>query len=289
MAHSSLRPRIQPNNNPPAVNVPAAVAPDTTKIKFPEFISTDITLYFLLVDRYFTTKQILTESDRFDILSLYLPQDVLSKCRSLIINKPDIEPYSELKQFLIKTFSGHQHSRFSSLINNLDLGNSATYLLQEINKLSDDLRLSDEVKKNLIFSKLPHSLQLHMIDYPRNGSITDFCSKVDDLLSLKSKDISSDKLDLLTSSITDLKFQIHDLSQQKTQFNRIPFDKSQNSNFNSVRNVFRNNSNFQQVPSYQNDNVVCNYHARFGRFARNCIPPCKFSKNEFPSRMGNSS
>lgn len=263
-------------------------------VEFPEFNTSDINLFFTLLDKYFNINTIQDSSVRFDILTLKLPVEVLTNIRRLVLNKPNRAPYEVLKTELVRLYQKPANTRVMSLLTSVKLESSCNNLLQEILKLSQGLDLPDAFLKNLMFSKLPEQLKIPAALLRENLPLHEYSNKLDELLNvLPNSSIctsDNDKFDQLSNELNNIK-----QSLQNPQLNIRPNFRNNSfgqSRYESPRNVNQRPnintlpSSTRQIVSHYNNTQqpvsprLCYYHERFGNNAINCSGyPCPFQKN----------
>jgi hypothetical protein len=272
------------------------------RAKFPDFLISDINLFFNLVEKYFSISNINDELSKFDMLTLNLPSDVLSKVRDLVLHRPRNNPYTILKNSLIQNFVPNDNAKVNSLLNGIKFSSNCNDLLQEVLKLSEGLDLSDNFLKNLIFTKLPNHLQIHALSLNDNLTLFNYCNRLDNINNI-SLNSSNDNFHDLHNAISSLKIQINDV-QAKLQGNLNPNNSHADPRMTSFQeNRFQHDPDFgssgynRQYQSAQprrnyfhnfsdnfrrgelSKNGLCYYHERYGDRAHSCQPNCQFKKN----------
>lgn len=240
-------------------------------MNFPDFISNDIVMYFILVDQYFTHYNIDNQVSMFNLLTSHLPSEVLSKIRHLIVDRPPRNAYNVLRQALSQHYNTSPTDQVHTLINDLQFSSSCMDLLQETLKLSHGHNLPDAFLKSLIFSKLPSCLQTHALSLGNNLSLHNYCERLDRIFKITSKSnitTSELKLDHLTHALADVKLQVTDINNHLNKH-------TQPVSFQYPSNPSRN---FQS--NHQTQSNLCYYHQKYGNRAFKCNGfPCPMQKN----------
>ena len=122
-------------------------------VKLPEFWSTAPEVWFALAEAQFSTKNITQDQTKYDYVVSALDIKSPEEVQGFLINPPEAEKYTNLKNNLIKAFGKSQTQRDSEPLNLTGLGDrKPTALLRKINSLNDD---PATLKRALFLSKLP--------------------------------------------------------------------------------------------------------------------------------------
>lgn len=262
-------------------------------LKFPEFIATDVTLFFNLVNEYFITAGINQQVQKFQLLVLHLPTEVASRVRGTILNRPQHHPFDLLKAELIRLYSGDEISRISDLFDKSCFEGSCSDLLLNLQKLTDGMDIPDNFLKSTFISKLPNNLKLHALNLPRNLGLAELAQRLDLAFSLLDNTSSSSSVDVklrnlqekmadIDSNLTFLKNSVLDSRKQsQNSFRR----QSSNTNrfaphFSSGKQPATNSRQFvPRASNSQESPPICFYHENYGMNAHRCQPPCRYSEN----------
>ena len=111
---------MDPPADPPAD--PPVVAAATANIKLPPFWPADPAVWFAQVEATFATKRINAQKARFDFVVASLSPEVVTEVRDLVLRPPDTNPYTVLKEALIKRTAASEQKRLKQLFQEEELG-----------------------------------------------------------------------------------------------------------------------------------------------------------------------
>ena len=102
----------------PSAELPAVA---TVSVKLPPFWPSDQEVWFAHVEVTFTTRRITAQWTKFDHVIASLSPEVATKVRDLILKPPEAEPYSVLKEQLVKRTASSEQRRLQQLLNTEEL------------------------------------------------------------------------------------------------------------------------------------------------------------------------
>lgn len=223
-------------------------------MSFPEFETHDILVYFNLVDKYFSVKEINTELQKFNLLSLHLPADVIARVRNTVLDPPRNTPYTILKTQLLAIFQPSSTANVTTFLS-LRFSGSCSLLHQELLKVAGELNLPEEFLRDVFLSKLPASLKIPALSSP-NLALNRLVARLDDIQNVL-------------------------LAEEQSASVNVP--RSCDSKSSRVRGIERtkpfSSRNASLPPQSFPVPDLCFYHHTFGAKAKNCKgPPCAFAK-----------
>ena len=235
-------------------------------LHLPAFTPDDATPWFQRVEAQFRLREIKSSSKKADFVIGALPADVFSRL-SLWLGEQtsDSIKYEDLKPAIIQQCEPSPEEKSQRLLELLrtPLGDQRpSDAFREIRSLSrmlqpDGTSSKLDLERVLWMTRLPTDIRTH---------ITDFASRPEkDLLRLADSVRSTSRF----AQPTSIAAACHEDDDPEVD-DRI-FAVQQK------RKGFRSNAQ-KTVPDAPRK-ALCYFHRRFGRDARNCRPPCDFSKN----------
>lgn len=213
-------------------------------LKLPEFWINSPEVWFARVEAQFGTKNITEDQTKYDYTVSALDFRTAEEIHALLINPPDKNKYSAIKEALIKAFGKSQAQKDAELLNLGGLGDRRpTALLRKINALNDD---PITLKRALFLLNLPTDLRSILAgqDFPNVDKMAEAADRIWETRA------SSTPI-LAECSHTD----------QINAFSKPSFSSKQQ----------------KRPPRRENPTDICYYHQRFGSKARRCDSGCKFA------------
>ena len=240
----------------------AAAAP---VLHLPAFTPDDAKPWFQRVESQFRLRDIKSSSKRADFVLGALPADVFSRLSLWLEDQPsDVIKYEDLKPVIIQLCEPSPEEKSQRLLELLKtpLGDQRpSDAFREIKSLArilqpDGTSAKLDLERVLWMTRLPTEIRTH---------ITDFASRPEkDLLRLADSVRSTSRF----AQPTAIAAAYHETEE--------PEADAHVSAVQQKRRSFRPNTTpAPDVPR----KTLCYFHRRFGRDARNCRPPCDFSKN----------
>ena len=141
-------------------NEPGEVLPNASKIKLPEFLSSDPCLWIQICESVFETFRLKSNREKFHVLITHLPTAVLSKCKDVLAKQSYLDLVARLEQL----FARNPYEQFTTLM--------AVPPLQPMQRPSDllgnmlaciqDQETSSWIFKCLFMQRLPTQLRAHL-------------------------------------------------------------------------------------------------------------------------------
>ena len=244
----------------------AAAAPTLT---LPPFTSTDASPWFHRVEALFRLRAITSPSRKADYVIGALPTEIFSQISNWLINQgQDAILYDDLKAKIINRCSPTPEERSKKLMDllRLPLGDQRpSTAFQEMRALAtiphpNGQPTSLDLLRVLWLLRLPHGIR---------SLITGFTAMSEDDL-LKQADSLHGASTLASTSNTAA---VADPPQPPEQDEEDPHTMA------AQRPQQRTTKGPQRYPAEGPRRYSCYYHKKFGRDARQCRPPCSWSKN----------
>ena len=101
---------------------PAPAAVTAVAIKLPFFWPVDLLMWFAQIEAQFTTQNIMNQQTRFDYVVTALSNEYATEICNLILNPPQEDAYSTLKDLLIKQTAALERKYLQLLFTAEELG-----------------------------------------------------------------------------------------------------------------------------------------------------------------------
>lgn len=243
-------------------------------VKLPAFWKSDVRLWFCQLDAVFQAYGIALEKTKYFHVVPALEGEVLSQVSDLILNVPENQPYTTLKNRLISLYAESEQSRLQKLLGNLSLGDRRpSHLLREMKTLIGDQVAADStLLKQLWIRRLPKHTQA-ILAVSAEDDVDKMAALADKIIEVTHvNEINSVSLSTSDRSYNDFKQQIDELTKV---INSLKSDRSRSrsASHNNTDNKFRSRS---KTPK-SNDKNLCWYHNRFGDKATKCRDGCSYN------------
>ena len=153
---------------PPADGPPPVVAAMAVNIKLPPFWAADPAIWFAQVEATFATKRLTAQKTRFDFVVASLSPEIAMEIRDLVLHPPKTNPYTVLKETLIKRTAAFEQQRLQQLFQAEELGDrKPTQLLRRMQQLVGDRAGIDEsFIRELFLQRLPSNVRMVLAASP---------------------------------------------------------------------------------------------------------------------------
>lgn len=133
------------------------------KIKMPQFIASDPSLWIMLVERAFAVNNIINQQNQFDMVLELLPEHLVLSIKSTLTNviknlgQEGLQPYKILKDKILEMSSDSEDVRITQLLQKEEIGTrTPTQFLNHLrNLLGDDETENNPFIRNIFLKNLP--------------------------------------------------------------------------------------------------------------------------------------
>lgn len=270
---------------------------DRLGLHLPTFFSNDPELWFALADRAFDAANITTEPTKFAHSIAHLGMQNGAEIRDLVMNPPTENPYSKLKEELIKRIGTSQTSKTRKLLEVEVMGDlKPSQFMRRLKNLGGTV-VSEEVIGTIWIARLP-SLAQAILAAHKDLSLDKLAELADSILETTKQEQTNtvheikqpiDIEGMLNLKFAQLGFQMAGL-QKEINAIKEEQDNSRNEDFISKR-PFRKSSNYSRGSRSRSRSSsrkrqfnapksgICWYHWQFGTESTKCKQPCTFSSN----------
>lgn len=267
-------------------------------LHLPEFKQADPELWFALADRAFSVAGILHETTKFAHAVAHLGTQFGNEVRDIILSPPLENPYSCLKEQMIKRLGSSQASKTKKLIEEETIGDLRPSQFMRRLKTLGGSTVSDELIRTIWLSRLPKLTQAILAAHS-DLSLDKLSELADSILEYSypqssaihsirptpandqpDNDFVKIKLAQFDLQMKTLEKEIHEL---KLQNNLLSNSSSKNQDFQPRgRSSFRSRSRSRSSsrPKQEIPPGLCWYHWRYGNKATNCKSPCNFNQGK---------
>lgn len=299
--HSDLNAGLS-SNTAAGVSNPNMEDVSRINVRVPPFWKANPALWFCQLEAQFAMNKITSDRTKYCAVVAAIESTILQQVSDLVLNPPNANLYTSLKERLLNVFAESEHIRLKKLLGDFELGDKRpSLLLREMKNLSSNIITDAGIIKALWLQRLPTNTQAILSVSTENlDRLAVMADKIHETtLGAEVQKISSNPSE--TTIETQLAELSNQLSELKTEFSRHKSNRSDSYARSNYRNDSRSNSRSRadsnlrsrsQTPparrrnehfaSYE-DSKVCWYHHKWGNKAERCIPPCNY-KNRAVSK-----
>ncbi len=264
----------------PVADDPPVVATATINIKLPPFWPADPAVWFAQVEATFATKRLTAQKARFDFVVASLSPEVATEIRDLVLRPPDANPYTVLKETLIKRTAASEQRRLQQLFQAEELGDrKPTQLLRRMHQLLGDRPgLDDTFLRELFLQRLPSNVRMVLAASPNTTPLESLAELADRVTEVAAQPVATITPSVQPSQATP----VAAVGPTSADFERILIELAKLQT--TVKSLTRSRSRTPSrrprhhspapSPTPSATDQLCWYHQKFGDDARKCTPPC---------------
>ena len=159
---SLVTPTMTDGGDAPVAPGGATATVSAISLKLPPFWPADPDLWFAQVEAQFSTRGITVERTKFDYIVSALSPDTAMEVRDLVLTPPTDDPYTKLKQELIKRTAGSNQQKLHRLLNEVELGDQKpSQLLRRMCQLWTSGDADEALLRELFIQRLAASQCTH--------------------------------------------------------------------------------------------------------------------------------
>lgn len=243
----------------------------------PAFYALNVRLWLKQVDAHFDLHNLRSDKTKFNLLHVQLRPEVLTQVADVIENPPEENKYETLKNRLISAFSDSEQKRLKTLISGIELGDrKPSALYNEMKQISGRM-LPEEVLKNVWMEKLPQNVRGHVVTSTSPiGTLIEMADLIVDVTNPPAtvdaayhrQDNNCQDNNSFNSDLRKLQETVIRLSNSVSKLLQRPRGRSNSRSRSSQRNPSTSAASSQEM---------CWFHEKFGKNAKKCREPCRFS------------
>ncbi|XP_046621089.1 uncharacterized protein LOC124305557 [Neodiprion virginianus] len=250
-------------------------------LKLPPFNPLDLQLWFCMADLAFNASAIVLESTKFGHILALLDPKHAQEVRDIILQPPTENPYTTLKNELIKRMGSSQEVKTRQLLEHQEIGDrKPSQYLRHLRDLAGT-EFPSNVIRQLWLQGLPTQVQA-VLATQKNAELNDVADLADSVMeairgtslgrNIAAVQQPNESLDtLLSIKIAQLTLTLRE------EINAVK------GAFNSSRSRSRSRSKSKKRQSDdsddEDDEKLCWYHRKYGKKAKKCTSPCDFQGN----------
>lgn len=263
-------------------NVSGVSVSNLQKVHIPKFNKHNPQLWFAQIERSFALCNITSDSDKFDIVSVHLEDEILLSIEDLITNPPQVNKFGTLKDRLIARFAETSESKLRRLLQGCEtLGKKPSEILSTMRRLAPG-KENEAIIRTLFLGKMPDSVR-PILSVWKDDDLEKLSQTADKMLEANynlADSVSVAPLNYNTGAPVDAvspRMTFSDICQAiknlTDEVKKIQLQQNDNrNNFNRQRSRSRSRARI----SHQNttESQLCWYHTKFGDAAQHCKPTC---------------
>lgn len=254
--------------------VAAARSPPTLKFDLPQF-STDqlggIQTWIKQVEIRLNLMKLQTEDQKYDFIAAGLPTKIINRVYDLIRTKPDKDPYTTLKNKIIKEFEPSEDQQIQQLLEGMKIGDKKpSAFLREMRSLGKD-RVQDSVLRQMLINQLP-PITAGVLNLSKTLTLDQLADAADEGWSREKRG----EVNEVSKTIEPPPANEDMVSYMIEALERLGFSN----NRGRSRNRTPNPRNRSQSQRRTNNDGLCWAHRKFGEEARTCRHWCRKYKKQ---------
>ena len=276
--------RLQVNTN---VNANVSAKQNAQRMHVPKFSKTSPQLWFAQVERSFRLFEIADDTDRFDLVTSRLEEDIVVIIEDLVIDPPAENKYDTLKERLLSRFAESSDSKLRRLLQGAEtFGQKPSEILANMKRLAPG-KNNEALVKTLFLGQLPSTVR-PLLTVWQEEDLDKLAKLADQMLEANSPDVFAvAQVNSAEASIQAVSNPVLDDIQNSIKQLACKVDKIQGELKDTKKrllNKSRSSSGEQSASNGQHDNkkasTLCFFHTKFGDSARKCHSTCSRWANQ---------
>ncbi|XP_043483815.1 uncharacterized protein LOC122512172 [Leptopilina heterotoma] len=238
----------------------------------PAYIPADPELWISLMERYFKSAKVTSDSEKFDQVVQNLDPRVTVVVRDLVVNVPETDAYETLKAKLMKRLGSTQEQKTRQLLEREELGDrKPSQFLRHLQSLAGTA-VTDSVIKTLWLGRLPPTTQVALaghssLSLEQLADVADTISELGTRPSIAQVSSTSSE-GTLVENVGQLVLSLREeIASLRKEFN---------DNRGRPSNNHRRSRSRSKSRGRNDESGICWYHSRHGQKALKCTKPCNY-------------
>ena len=251
----------------------------SVSLQLPPFWHSRPQAWFAHIEAAFELQKITSQKTKYNYVVVSLTPELADVVEDIIRSPPTHEPYTTLKDAILKRTSLSDHQRSQELFKNLERGDrTPSQLYRHMRNLLGDKHMDDSLFRQLWLSKLPPQVQASL-------------ASVEDLPLERQAAIADAVFEAIRPTVSSVSTQPDIMTHIEQLYKEVMSLKHANLHSNPdqqprSRPAFRDRSR-RRSRSRTPSKGYCWYHSKFGPKARRCLKLCSFEGPLAPSTSGN--
>lgn len=271
----------------------ADISAVTVNLRLPPFWPADPELWFAQVEAQFACRRITTQRTRFDHVVSSLSPEFAAEVRDLLLKPPTDNPYTVLREQLIRRTAASEQRRLQQLFTTEDLGDrKPTQLLRRMQQLLGDRPgvTDGSFLQELFLQRLPHNVRMVLASTPDTFGLDKLAEMADKIMEVAAPSISAASTPTVsTPTVAANSTPLAPVEQLRAELTRLEklihkLAHTQSSSRSSSRSSSQPRSTRRSPTptpiSSNSDLSYCWYHQKFGEQAQKCRQPCAWPLND---------
>lgn len=273
-------------------------------LKFPPFWPDKPDLWFRQIEAQFKLAHITQEETKFNHVLAQLEWRFANEVDDIIANPPTENPYTQLKNELIRRLSASQAQRFRQLVGEEELnGRTPSQFLRHLRSLAGPTPVQDDILCTLWMQRLPAQVQAILQTQSTEQTLDKLAQTADRIIEVipttpapavhatttapstaREDPHMTQAFEAVMRKLEALEMDVRSLKQRSSSRGRpMSRDRSRSRDrtFSRDRSFSRDQRESSDVPQGTGH---CWYHATYGQKAYRCKSPCSYSTNSDGSR-----
>lgn len=261
-----------PGRNEPSVNAAVPLA------QLPPYNEGNAKNWFLQLEAIFAVRKITSQQTRFVNVIQALPPSVVDEVADILENVPEENPYSCLRDAILKRTGRSDEDLLRELFSNVTRGDrTPSQLLRFMKSRLGRHSMAEPVLRGLWMDRLPVTVTQILAPMQDNTPLDQLADSADRIFTKLDQSVCavqdrseiSPKKEDLEKAVADLQSQLREirmlLHRQPRSSTPVTYNRHQR----------RRSTSKGRLP----DLGLCWYHQTFGVAARKCQAPCKYDKH----------
>ena len=250
-----------------------APAVHNVAVKIGPFWKQNAKLWFKQLEAQFQLARITQSETKYYHVIAKMDADVLQCCSDLIQsfeNSAETDKYEKLKTRIVSEYTMTESVRMQMLFQQCELGDrKPSQLLRELRTLAAGVVTDENLIRKIWLQRLPETTQAVLRVLADTIDVHELATKADQLFDI-TKSSTTSVMTIKKDNPSELQLIQEQIQTLNAEIAAIRRDRGRSYGQQSNRNPSSKGKEHQ-------DPEICFYHRRFGKEARRCRSPCKFS------------
>lgn len=241
-----------------------AVFKTAVNIRVPEFIPEDPEFWLAQLNSQFATAGITSEKAKFNYLAAAIPRSMAPDVRDLVINPPEHNPFSALRDTILRRTTVSEEKRLRQLLEGTHLdGRTPSQLLRYMRQLAGTT-IAEPLLRQLWLRRLPDNIRTTISIFHDQLSLDKLAEGAD-----RAMESHVETVNTVASTSTEMEDMQREMQDLRLTVSKLQFNRRRS------RDTRRQSPGSSATTSRPRD--ICWYHQKYQDKARKCISPCRLA------------